>query len=60
MSTTEYSEKIDKILKWAQKQKRFDTTFVLSVKDFIENNDFISDSQMESIDNIIEKCKIKL
>ncbi len=60
MSTIEYSEKIDKILKWAQKRKKFDTTFLLSVKDFIENEDFISDAQMQSIDNIIEKCKIKL
>ncbi len=66
----EYKDKCEAILNWAYKAnktkyrmrpgKRFDTSFIESVQSFIENEDFVSDSQMTSINNIIEKYRIKI
>jgi len=58
----EYIEKIDKIIEWAEnkKGKPFDTTFVESVKDFIESSEYgePTENQKTAIDNIIERFKI--
>lgn len=60
MSEIEYSLKCDAIVEWAEnkKGKPFDTTFVVSISDHIKNMGFISQKQMDSIDNILTKFKI--
>ena len=56
----EYKSKMIKILEWStHRKKAFDTSFIESVLDFVEQNDFISDKQMECIDNIITKFHLK-
>jgi len=60
MSETEYSLKCDAIIEWAEnkKGKPFDTTFVVSISDHIRDAGFISQKQMDCIENILTKFKI--
>jgi hypothetical protein len=55
-------DKINLILKWADRKnfvsfKKFDTSFVESVKNWIQEHD-PSQNQIDAIDNIITKFKI--
>jgi hypothetical protein len=61
MSTIEYEKKIEIILEWAKRKrgKPFDTTCVEGILDWIIENDDITDGQVNCIDNIITKFKIK-
>jgi hypothetical protein len=54
-----YGEKCDIILEWAKTKPRFDTKFVQSISDWIVKKE-ITTNQANSIDNIINRCKIKL
>jgi hypothetical protein len=54
----DYAEKCNIILNWAERKPKFRTDFIESVLSFIENTEFITNSQMNAIDNIIEKYKI--
>jgi len=55
----EYTDKCNMILNWADRKPKFNKDFIESVIAFMEESDYITDSQMNAIDNIIEKCRIK-
>jgi hypothetical protein len=53
-----YKEKCDDILNWATKKPKFDQRFIQSIKDYIDKNNYISEKQMNCVDNIITKFKL--
>lgn len=57
---SEYSHKISGILKWADQQENFSTTFVEKISEVLENRGKLSVKQMNAIDNIIEKFDIDI
>ena len=61
MSKVDYEQKIERILEWAKhkKGKPFDTATIEGILEWITENDDITDGQMNCIDNIITKFKIK-
>jgi len=48
------TDKCALILNWAQGNKSFDTTFVLSVLEFIDDHDYVTEAQQQALDNIIK------
>lgn len=68
MSTKEFSkseastyiEKMEAILVWAEKKPKFSTTFIEDVLGRTKKFNSISEKQMASIDNIINKFKIEI
>jgi len=53
-----YKGKIAKILEWAESKPSFNTEFVESISDNIEERGRVTDKQAEAIDNIIRRCRI--
>ncbi len=51
--------KINKVLKWAYDNPTFDTSFILSLKHSCTKNGRLSNKQKESLENIINKWKIR-
>lgn len=54
----EYREKCEAIIDWAEDRDDFDTDFVVSVMDQIDERDFITEAQKQGIDNIINRFGI--
>ena len=54
----EYIQKCEKILDWSQRKPKFNNEFVKSVLKFIEENNYISEKQIQCVDKIITKFKI--
>lgn len=50
--------KINLVLKWAENNNWFDTSFVISLKQSCETKGSLTDSQLKALDNIIRKLKI--
>lgn len=57
---SDYSEKIDAILNWARSKPNFDTEFVESVENQLNERGDLTSAQEEALDNIIEKFRIKV
>lgn len=53
------NKKITKILEWSKDHKEFRISFVQSVSESYKRSDKISAKQMEALDNIIKKFKIR-
>ena len=53
-----YKGKIAKILEWAESKPSFNTEFVESISDNIEERGRVTDKQAEAIDNVIRRCRI--
>jgi hypothetical protein len=51
--------KINLVLKWAENNSWFDTSFVDSLKQSCERKGSLTDNQLSALDNIIKKLKIK-
>lgn len=51
--------KINLVLKWAENNIWFDTSFVDSLKQSCERKGSLTDNQLNALDNIIKKLKIK-
>ena len=56
----EYIQKCETILQWAITRKKFDISFIENVLSFIEENDFITEKQMNAIDKIIKNFRIDI
>jgi hypothetical protein len=54
------SYKIDVILKWAEKNPWFNTSFVLSLKNNIHSYGNLTINQENSLNKIISSCKINI
>ncbi|GEM_PF-3631759 len=54
-----YFNKINRILKWAEKNPTFDTNYVLSVKDSCNRNGKLTEKQLVGLNNIITRFKIQ-
>jgi hypothetical protein len=52
-------DKISAILAWAEDKPWFDTSFVEDVENFYYENNKITPSQEQALDNIIFKFKIR-
>ncbi|MCF0254352.1 MAG: hypothetical protein HUK26_08480 [Duodenibacillus sp.] len=52
------AEKIDLILSWADDVPAFDTGYVESLKDFLDDRGWLTDAQEEALDNIIDRWHI--
>ena len=53
------SEKCEMILNWALEHTSFDTTFVRSVMEYIDEHDYPTHAQEKALDNIIESFRIE-
>jgi hypothetical protein len=53
-------ELITGILNWSDVNPKFNTDFVMSVSDFYEEQNYISDSQRAALENIVSQWKIHL
>ena len=56
----EYERKIQAIFDFGDGNENFDTSFVESVNEQFLKNEFLTDKQMDAIDNIIERWRIEL
>ena len=54
----DYAEKLEAILDYAEDADDFDDSFVLSLKERLENGGMLSAKQKGAIDNIIHKFKL--
>ena len=52
-------DKIQLILDWAEDHSRFDPTFVESLAERLETEGSLTERQIESLDQIIEKFRIE-
>ena len=52
-------QKIDMVLEWAESRPNFDTEFIHSLKEALDEYDELTYSQSEALDNIIKKFRIK-
>lgn len=52
-------EAIDLVLRWAETEPDFDTSFVDSLDEFIERRGMLTEGQRSALDNIIEKWGIE-
>ena len=50
--------RINMVLKWADNNKWFDTTFIQSLKQSCERKGKLTDNQSQALENIIKKLKI--
>ena len=57
--TNSVFSKISSVLKWADNNKWFDTTFIQSLKQSCEQNGKLTAKQSQALENIIKKLKIK-
>lgn len=46
------------MLQWAEEHPNFDTSFVVSLDDFLAENEYLTDKQEASLDRIIESFHI--
>lgn len=53
-------EKIEMVLEWAEDHPKFDTSFVESLREALEQYDELTPSQSHALNNIIERFRIKL
>jgi hypothetical protein len=57
---TEYGEKLERIMNWAEDNPDFNTKFIQSVYNQYEKHKTLSDKQKNSVDNIIKKFEIEV
>ncbi len=56
-----YEEKIVAVLEWADyHHSEFDAAFVLSVQEQLGDRGWLTDSQEDAIDNIIDRWRIEI
>lgn len=51
-------DKIEKVLKWADKNPNFDTTFIESLAEQLSNGKDLTDAQENALNNIIKRFRI--
>ena len=58
MEDLTYEEKIERILKWAEKRPKFDTAVVEEIQEYNYSRGYMTDYQEKAIDNIYFKWHI--
>lgn len=51
-------DKIERILSWAEYQPRFDTRFVCSLQEALEDYTTLTENQEAALDRIIDRCDV--
>lgn len=52
-------EKIEMVLEWAEDHPNFDTTFIESLQEALQQYDELTPAQSKGLDNIIYRFRIK-